>query len=182
MTICDFFNLPTAGKRKEQVTYKKKNMIVKDYIVYRIVNPLFNCKVGDMILPHSRDYCGEHKRRVEQTLQVYKPSFFPSRKDSLFVCFSKENANEWAVHKWGTNTEYKLLTLSVTGDLFWLKAEYYNNCWPSCSDEMLINATKKYWDSNTEDIDSLTVDHEYEGLFVGDAKVIGVEIKKSYKM
>ena len=45
---------------------------------------------------------------------------------------------------------------------------------------MLTEAANKYWNSCTNDVDSLAIDHEYEGLFVGHAEVIDIEIMKSY--
>ena len=157
-------------------------MRVENNIVYRVVPDTELYAIGQCILPSQQDYCGEHKERVEKALQDSKPIQYPSRKDCLFVCFSKENANEWALLKWRANKKYKLLTLSVTGEIFWFMAEHYNRCPSSCSDEMLSEAANKYWNSCKNNNNSLTIDHEYEGIFVGRAEIIDIEIMMSYCM
>lgn len=151
-------------------------MIVKNHIVYRIVPFDADVKVGESALPAKRKAIGDYKQRQEEALENHRPKGFPRRDRCLYVCFSKKNAYEWAYIKYGKrNTPYKLLTLEASGNLFWLKACYYNRLLISDSQEKYDTASIDYWNSLVEDECCLTLDNEYEGLFIGENNIISIE-------
>ena len=121
---------------------------------------------------------GDYKRRQEEALEEHRPKGFPRRDSCLYVCFSKENAYEWAYIKYGKrNTPYKLLTLQIDGDLYWLKSDSYNFLDENSSLQMYDQASEDYWNSLIEDERLLLLDKGYEGLFVGENKIIAIEYK-----
>lgn len=153
-------------------------MVVKDHIVYRIIPFDAEVKVGDRALPSKWKALGDYKKRQEETLEKHRPNGLPRRDNCLYVCFSKENAYEWARIKYcKRNTCYKLLTLEITGVLYWLMSDCYNQLGEIFTQKQLNDACKDYWNSMTEDKGTLVLDKGYEGLFVGEAKVVAIEYK-----
>lgn len=153
-------------------------MKVYKMIVFRIVPFDSEVNVGECLQCGKWKDFGKYKQQLEDTLEKYRPEGYPQRNKCLYVCFSKENAYEWAYIKYRKkNVSYKLLTLEVEGDLFWLKSDCYNflpdNSHPKERDKACID----YWNSNIEDAKKLVLDKGYEGLFVGDAVVKAVEYK-----
>jgi hypothetical protein len=153
-------------------------MVVKDHIVYRIIPFEAEVKVGDRALPSKWKALGDYKKRQEETLEKHRPNGFPRRDNCLYVCFSKENAYEWAYIMYGRqNTPYKLLTLEVTGDLYWFMSDCFNLLGDKFTHEKLDKACRDYWNSMTENRNNLILDKGYEGLFVGEAIVKAIEYK-----
>lgn len=153
-------------------------MVVKDHIVYRIIPFDAEVKVGDRALPSKWKALGDYKKRQEETLEKHRPNGLPKRDNCLYVCFSKENAYEWARIKYcKRNTCYKLLTLELTGELCWLKADCYNFLNECSTQQDFDNEAIRYWESLIEDKSLLSLDNGYEGLFVGDAVVKAIEYK-----
>lgn len=153
-------------------------MIVENHIVYRVVPFDADAKEGESALLSKKGEKGILKQCVEDALEKHRPKDFPRRDECLFVCFSKENAYEWASIKYGKmDTPYKLLTLEITGDLYWVKADCYNFLGNVFTQEQLNNACVDYWKSITERQTDLILDRAYEGLFIGKTKVIAVENK-----
>lgn len=153
-------------------------MIVEKQIVYRIVPFDADVKVEEPALPSKWKTTGNYKLRQEETLEEHRPKGFPRRDSCLYVCFSKENAYEWAYIKYGKrNIPYKLLTLQIDGDLYWLKSDCYNFLDENSSQQMYDQASEDYWNSLIEDEKLLTLDKGYEGLFVGKNKIIAIEFK-----
>ena len=153
-------------------------MIVKDHIVYRIVPFDADVKVGESALPSKWNTMGNYKLRQEETLEEHRPKGFPRRDICLYVCFSKKNAYEWAYIKYGRrNTPYKLLTLRVDGELFWLKSDSFNLLDENSPQQKYDQAGEDYWTSLIEDEKLLTLDKGYEGLFIGENKIISIEYK-----
>lgn len=157
-------------------------MIVKNHIVYRIIPFDADVKVGESALPSKRKAIGNYKQRQEDTLEKHRPKGFPQRDNCLYVCFSKENAYEWAYIKYGKqNTRYKLLTLQIDGDLYWLKSDSYNFLTKNSTQQEYDKASIDYWNSLIEDEKLLSLDKGYEGLFVGKKKIIAIENKNYIK-
>lgn len=153
-------------------------MVVKDYIVYRIIPIDTEVEVGAPSLPSKWKTLGDYKNRQEETLEKYRPNGFPRRYNCLFVCFSKENAYEWARIKYcKRDTPYKLLTLEITGELFWFMSDCYNLLNEYSTQQEFDNAAINYWNSLIEDNSLLSLDNGYEGLFVGENKIIEIEYK-----
>ncbi len=156
-------------------------MIVKNHIVYRIIPFDADVKVGESELPSKREAIGNYKQRQEDTLEEHRTKGFPQRDKCLYVCFSKENAYEWAYIKYGKqNTPYKLLTLQIDGDLYWLKSDSYNFLTKNSTQQEYDKASIDYWNSLIEDEKLLSLDKGYEGLFVGENKIIAIEYKKYF--
>ena len=131
-----------------------------------------------MVSPTKWNMSTNYKRRIEDSLEKYRPSEFPRRDKCLYVCFSKENAYEWASYKYRRrNVSYKLLTLEVSGELYWLMSDSYNFLQENCSQEELERASKQYWESPLEDNDALVIDKGVEGLFCGEARITAIENK-----
>ena len=146
--------------------------------VYRVVSFDLDIKVGDFVNPSKWDVIGERKKKIEDYLETNRPHSYPKRDECLYVCFSKENAYEWARIKYSKrDTPYKLLTLDLTGDLYWFMAEHYNVLGEIFTQEQLEEACKRYWNSKTEDSSTMVLGKEYEGLFVGEAVVKAIEYK-----
>jgi len=153
-------------------------MVVKDHIVYRIIPFEAEVKVGDRALPSKWKTLGDYKKRQEETLEKHRPNGFLRRDNCLYVCFSKENAYEWAFIKYGKrNTPYKLLTLQINGDLFWLKSDCFNFLNKNSTQQEYEKASIDYWNSLVEDERLLSLDKGYEGLFVGENIIISIEYK-----
>lgn len=153
-------------------------MKVENIIVYRIVTFDTDVKERDLICPSKRETKGEYKIQIEERLEAKRPKEYPSRDKCLYVCFSKENAYEWAYIMYGRrDTPYKLLTLEATGELYWFMSDCYNFLGDKFTQEQLDKACKEYWNSMTESKSDLILDKGYEGLFVGDAVVKGIEYK-----
>ena len=153
-------------------------MIVKNHIVYRIIPFDAEVKVGDFVHPSKWEINGDRKKKIEDRLEVNRPKSYPKRDKCLYVCFSKENAYEWAYIKYGRqNTAYKLLTLEVIGYLYWFMSDCYNLLGDKFTHEKLDKACINYWNSLIEDERLLSLDNGYEGLFVGDAIVKAIEYK-----
>lgn len=156
-------------------------MIVKNHIVYRIVPFDADVKVGEPALPSKWKATGNYKLRQEDSLEEHRPKCFPRRDSCLYVCFSKENVYEWAYIKYGKqNTPYKLLTLQIDGDLYWLKSDSYNFLTKNSTQQEYDKASIDYWNSLIEDEKLLSLDKGYEGLFVGENKIIAIEYKKYF--
>lgn len=153
-------------------------MKVVKYIVYRIVPFDAELKVGDFVNPSKWEVKGELKKKIEKCLEINRPKLYPKRYKCLYVCFSKENAYEWAKIIYGRrDTPYKLLNLEITGDLYWLMSDCYNRLGDKFTHEQLDKACKDYWNSMTDSNINLILDKGYEGLFVGEAKVVAIEYK-----
>ena len=153
-------------------------MRVKDHTVYRIVPFDADAKVGESILSSKWKAIGIYKQRQEETLEKHRPNGLPRRDNCLYVCFSKENAYEWAYIKYREqNTPYKLLTLQIDGDLYWLKSDSYNFLTENSTQQEYDKASIDYWNSLIEDEKLLSLDKGYEGLFVGENKIIAIEHK-----
>ena len=151
-------------------------MRVDHYIIYRIVSIESNVKVEDNVFPTGRRIDSEYKQRIENVLETTRPPRYVQRDKCLFVCYSKDNAYEWAYIKYGRkNTTYKLLTLEVTGELFWFMSDCYNLLGDKFTQEQLNKACANYWNSMTEDKNDLKLDKGYEGVFVGEAVVKAIE-------
>lgn len=151
-------------------------MKVQKLKVYRIVPFEENVKVGKSAIPHEWKVKGEFKQKIESTLEKYRPKEYPPRSICLYVCFSKKNAEEWAYMKYGRhNTPYKLLTLEVTGELFWFMTDWYNFLKDGDSPEKINKACSNYWSSMKESMEDLPIDRGYEGLFVGDNEIVAIE-------
>lgn len=155
-------------------------MKVENKKVYRIVPFDVNVEIGQSVVPSKWDIRGEFKQRVENELEENCPKDkFPSRSKCLFVCFSKENADEWAYIKYmRKTTKYKLLTLEVSGDLYWLKADTFNFLNKKSSPNDVQKACIDYWNSEVQNEKNLLLDKAYEGLFVGENRVIEIEDKE----
>lgn len=153
-------------------------MKVERLIVYRVVNFEEDVKKNGSAIPSKWKMRSEFKQRLEVALEKERPDGLPTRGKCLFVCFSTKNACEWAKSKYGKkDTPYKLLTLEVSGNIFWLKADCYNFLQPNSSQEEFDKAAMNYWNSVVEDKSMLTLDEGYEGLFVGENKIIDIEYK-----
>ncbi len=153
-------------------------MIVEKYIVYRVVDFDVEIKEGFPAIPSKWKALEDYKKCIEETLEKHRPNGFPRRDNCLYVCFSKENAYEWAYIKyWKKDTPYKLLTLEITGELYWFMSDCYNFLGDKFTHEQLDKACKDYWNSMTENKNNLILDKGYEGLFVGDAVVKAIEYK-----
>ena len=153
-------------------------MRVERYIVYRIVPIILDIREGDNVFPAERRIDSEYKQRIENNLEATRPPRYAQRDKCLFVCYSKDNAYEWAYIKYGRkNTIYKLLTLEVTGELFWFMSDCYNFLGDKYTQDQLNMACVDYWNSMTENKKDLKLDKGYEGLFVGDVVVKGIEYK-----
>lgn len=153
-------------------------MVVKDYIVYRIIPFEAEVKVGDRALPSKWKSLGDYKKRQEETLEKHRPNVFLRRDNCLYVCFSKENAYEWArIMYCKRDTPYKLLTLEITGELFWFMSDCYNLLIEHSTQQEFDNAAINYWNSLIEDKSLLSLDNGYEGLFVGEAVIKAIEYK-----
>jgi hypothetical protein len=153
-------------------------MIVKEIFVYRIVPYYSDVKEGDFAHPSKWEIKGERKQKIEECLEANRPSSYPKRDKCLYVCFSKENAYEWARIKYcKKDTPYKLLTLEITGELFWFMSDYYNLLDEYSTQQEFDNAAINYWNSLIEDERFLPLDKGYEGLFVGKNKIIAIEYK-----
>lgn len=153
-------------------------MKVEKYEVYRIVPFNADIEVGDFVHPSKWEIDGERKKKIEDRLETNRPKSYPKRDNCLYVCFSKENAYEWAYIKYGRqNTAYKLLTLEVTGYMYWFMSDCYNRLGDKFTHEQLDKSCRDYWNSMTESKKDLILDKGYEGLFVGDAVVKAVEYK-----
>ena len=153
-------------------------MKVEKYEVYRIVPFNADIEVGDFVHPSKWEIDGERKKKIEDRLEANRPKSYPKRDNCLYVCFSKENAYEWAYIKYGRqNTAYKLLTLEVTGYMYWFMSDCYNRLGDKFTHEQLDKACKDYWNSMTDSNINLILDKGYEGLFVGEAKVVAIEYK-----
>ena len=153
-------------------------MRVNNYIVYRIVPFETDVKVGTRVLPLKSETKSNRKLCLEGTLEKHRPKEYPSRSKCLYVCFSKENAFEWAYIKFGRRgMVYKLLTLEVSGELYWFISNCYNIIREDYTQEQLEKACIDYWDSMTENIDDLILDKGYEGLFIGEAVIVAIECK-----
>lgn len=153
-------------------------MIVNNLIVYRIVPFDTNVKEGDFVYPPKWEVKGERKKKIEDCLETNRPKSYPKRDRCLYVCFSKENAYEWARIKYGKRvTPYKLLMLELTGELYWFMSDCYNRVEDVVTQEQLDEACRDYWNSMTENKNDLILDKGYEGLFVGDAVVKAIEYK-----
>ena len=153
-------------------------MVVKNHIVYRIIPFDAEVKEGDPALPSKWETMGDCKLRQEELLEKHRPKLYPRRDKCLFVCFSKENAYEWAYIKYRErNTSYKLLTLIIDGDLYWLKSDSYNFLNKNSTQQEFDKASIDYWNSLIEDERLLPLDRGYEGLFIGESKIIAIENK-----
>ena len=157
-------------------------MKVEKFRVYRIVPLEEEVKVGDPVIPHKWKNKGEFKQKIENALETHRPEGYPSRDSCLYVCFSEKNAEEWAKFKYrrppfNISTIYKLLTLEVTGELYWFMAEYCNLLRKDCTQEELCKACSSYWASMKENIADLIIGKEYEGLFVGENKIVDIKYK-----
>ena len=153
-------------------------MKVENGIVYRVVD--FDVEVieGSPALPSKWKAIGDYKQRQEEALEKHRPQGLPRRDCCLYVCFSKENAYEWACFKYGKqNKPYKLLTLQIDGDLYWLKSDIYNFLDENSSQQKYDQASEDYWNSLIEGERFLALDKGYEGLFVGENKIIAIEYK-----
>ena len=71
-------------------------MKVENIIVYREVPFDTDVKVGDLVYPSKWEIESERKKRIETVLEANRPEKYPQRDKCLYVCFSKENAYEWA--------------------------------------------------------------------------------------
>lgn len=154
-------------------------MIVKKYIIYRIVPFDAIVKEECPYTQETHEIDGTYKKKIEEALEKHRPENYPQRSNCLFVCFSKENAYEWAYIKYMKQdyTQYKLLTLEITGKLYWFKAECYNLLHEGSSNEQIDKACKEYWNSSIENPTNSVIGKEYEGLFVGNAVVKAIESK-----
>ena len=153
-------------------------MKVEKYEVFRIVPFDDDIEIGDLVNPSKWEVIGERKKIIEDSLESNRPKNFPKRDKCLYVCFSKKNACEWARIKYcKRNMPYKLLTLEITGELYWFKADCYHFLGEEFTHEQLEEACEDYWNSMTENRNNLILDKGYEGLFVGDAIVKAIEYK-----
>lgn len=153
-------------------------MVVKDHIVYRIIPFDAEVKLGDRVFPSKRKILGKYKKRQEDSLEKHRLNGLPRRDECLYACFSKENAYEWARIKYcKRKTCYKLLTLEITGELCWFKADCYNFLGEGSTQQDFDNAAIHYWESLIENESLLSLDNGYEGLFVGEAVVKAIEYK-----
>lgn len=153
-------------------------MKVDNKTVFRVIDYDIPAKEGESALPSKWEVLGEYKQHQEESLEKLRPKEYPQREECLYVCFSKENAYEWARIKYNhQNTYYIILTLEVSGDLFWLKANCYNYLRKNDTQEEFDQAAINYWNSVIEDDSLLTLDQGYEGLFVGKNKIIKIEYK-----
>lgn len=153
-------------------------MRVEKYKVYRIVPFETDVEVGDFAYPSKWEVKGERKKKIEDCLEANRPKSYPKRDECLYVCFSKENAYKWAYIKYGRqNTSYKLLTLELTGDLYWFMLDCYNLLSDKFTHGQLDKACVDYWESMTESEKDLTLDKGFEGLFMGEAIVKAIEHK-----
>lgn len=153
-------------------------MKVVKYNVYRIVPFATEVKEGEFVYPSKWEVKGELKKKIEDCLEANRPKLYPKRNKCLYLCFLKENAYEWAHIKYrGKDTPYKLLTLEITGELYWFMSDCYNLLGDKSTHEQLDKACKDYWTSMTENNNNLPLDKGYEGLFVGEAIVKAIEYK-----
>ena len=152
-------------------------MKVEKYEVFRIVPFDADIEMGDLLNPSKWKVNGE-QNKIEDCLEANRPKSYPKRDKCLYVCFSKENACEWARIKYcKRNMPYKLLTLEITGELYWFKADCYHFLGEEFTHEQLEEACEDYWNSMTENRNNLILDKGYEGLFVGEAIVKGIDYK-----
>lgn len=146
--------------------------------VYRVVSFDTDVQKDALVYPSKWEVIGERKKKVENCLEANRPKTYPKRDKCLYVCFSKENAYEWARIKYSKrDTPYILLMLELTGVLYWFMSDCFNRLGDVFTQEQLDKACKDYWDSMTESDNNLILDKGYEGLFVGDAVVKAIEYK-----
>lgn len=182
-------------------------MDVKNYKVYRIIRespetkPSYN--IGQIL--EFEEYQDINFNNAKQDIEAAFEAFrqdqalpFPSRKDVLYVYpsdpaeLSVYYENRWLEQKFRHNRQaYILLTLSLTGKLYWFDAEHFDKYGETMSPDIIrINGwsvrdvstiqnscLKSYWHHIQES--EFTKDMLIEGLFVGKAIVVDVE-KKAY--
>lgn len=149
-------------------------MKVEKYEAYRIVPFDADVEVGDFANPSKCKVKGERKKKMEDCLEANRPKPYPKRDN----CLSNENAYEWAGIIYSKkDTPYKLLTLELTGELYWFMSDCYNLLGDVFTHEQLDKACKDYWNSIIENSNELKLDKGYEDLFVGDAVVKALEYK-----
>lgn len=173
-------NILSAQSLIEDYNNEYEKMKVEKLKVYRVVPFDEKVKVGEPAIPHKWEVKGEFKQKMENALELYRPKEYPPRDKCLYVCFSKDNAYEWAQIKYANlhrHIAYKLLTLEVTGELYWFMAEHYNLLRKDCTQEELCKACSSYWASMKENIADLIIGKEYEGLFVGENKIVDIKYK-----
>lgn len=164
-------------------------MQVKGYKVGRIVpiESLGQYKEGQVLLqPHPRINANYSPRKLMienyfERIRVADYPNLPSRKSSLFVFpiddmkFREEWLNILYPHQ---NVEYVLLTISLTGELFWFDSDFYNDCLLFELDpSKLEEQARLYWEPK-DDYSNLP---QIEGLFVGTAIIENIEIKTRYR-
>lgn len=146
--------------------------------IYRIVKSDTKLKVGDIltnVLVNFNEYTSIKKQELESELEDYRNSHFPQyspRNNVLYVCPTIDSAEYWANQKYNhTEQEYLLLELETdkVDQLMWLNSD----CCMDFSNPIAHKITPdNYWKSATPDIDRTK--EEYEGLFVGSARIIRI--------
>ena len=158
------------------------NMEVANYKAYRIVDIERGAKykVND-VLPiehYNTDDYSSNKKAIEQILEEIRPDALPSRNKALFVFPESEHDYEsvWTNFKYNHNEkEYLLLELELTGDLYWLDAGIYNECY-ALRKPLLDEQAKSYWIEVQES--DFTTNMDIEGLFTGTAIIKKIVRKK----
>lgn len=157
-------------------------MIVNDQIVYRIVPIRDGVEapyVGQVIpSPDSRTFenYSEYKRHIEAIFETVRKSEFnkiqTSRLNSLFVCKSIDDAKYLWANAYETDYFY-ILDLSVTGELNWFDAQFFNKCKLNSTEKESQANALNYWQSISNVADSFDIyKSEVEGLLVGNATII----------
>lgn len=148
-------------------------MEVTNYKAYRIVDTDRGAKYKvdkELLIEHNNtDDYSPKKKAIEQILENNRPKTFPSRNEALFV-FPKSKydyESVWTNFKYNHNEkEYLLLELELTGNLYWLDAGIYNECY-ALRKPLLDEQAKNYWIEIQES--DFTTNMDIEGLFTGTA-------------
>lgn len=156
-------------------------MKVKEATAYHISKGKY--EIGDTLSLPKRSYENSVKNDTEmfmENIRLEKYSEKLSRLSSLFVSPDIETAKKWRDKKcrFQPVTIYKL---EINGELFTHKSKYFEECYSFLDEpqyriqtecESKEEAANKYWDE-TVNFESNS-DFLIEGLFVGEAKVIGI--------
>lgn len=156
-------------------------MKIKNLFAYHISSDKYD--LGECLKPKTRIFDSEPKSKSEEFMEEIRTNKYqdnPSRLTSIFVSPDMETAKRWR-NKKGRFQPTTIYEVELSGDLSAHISDYYEECFSFFDNspykirtecETKEEAANKYW---TEVVEFKTND-EYlvEGLFVGEAKVVGI--------
>lgn len=159
-------------------------MNVEKLVVYRVESPIVadNLHIGDAInIPTKCDNLVESPTKAAsedffETIRLNSFNHLPSRLSSLFV-FPREDA---VVELWvSLNSRFKvckyaLLSLELTGELFWFDEDLFTKAGVPCYHEQIESLATKYWGSASCSPSGFVLP---EGLFRGVAIIKQIELR-----